>query len=323
MKPGSNQNQKAQAILLGFCVLTALLSGQLQAQPSANPAFVVLPADDIYADSAYRYLDYFQGRLAQLLGHPLDTTVTLYLAGSEREFQRDAGVALPDWGAGVALMEQGKIVIKSPKYMAVGKSFRELIGHELTHIMLYRAAGGKWLPRWIHEGLAMYVSGEWHLGQDILVARAAWTGSLVQLHAMEDLSTFKGPLASLAYTESYLAVASLLRKSDPYLLPDLLEMYRKSGDFYGSWRAVVGQEYSTWIAHWLSSISRQYHLFLFVFDSEIFWIFLAVVFIMLFVLKKLQNARVKRRWEIEERLHPPDDSYKQYFDGYYDKENQA
>jgi hypothetical protein len=207
--------------------------------------------------------------------------------------------------------------------MTVGKSFRELIGHELTHIMLYRASGRRWLPRWIHEGLAMYVSGEWHIGQDILVARASWTGSLIQLHMMEDLSTFKGPQAALAYTEAYLGVASLFKRSDPYLLPDLLESYRKTGDFYGSWRSVVGQDYSVWIANWLGSVSRKYHLFLFVFDSEIFWIIFALVFILLFVIKKMQNIRVKRRWEIEERLHPPDDSYRQYFDGFYDEENKT
>lgn len=319
-----SKNHKAQIFVLGFCLLTLLpsISALARAQEQARGHFIVIPSDDNYADSAYAYLNYFQDKIAKMLGSPLDTTVTLYIAHNEDEFMRDTGMSLPDWGAGVAIMEQNKIVIKSPKAMQVGKSYGELIGHELTHIMLNRAAHGHWLPRWLHEGLAMYVSGEWHIGQDILVARAAWTGNLVPLSAMEDLTTFKGPLANLAYTESYLAVARLLKQHDPYILPDVLEAYRRSGDFYSSWRIIMGQDYVGWINQWLTDVSRQYHFFIFILDNETFWIIVAIVFIILFVWKKRQNARTKRRWQIEERLHPPDDSYKQYYDGYYDEEDQ-
>ena len=135
--------------------------------------------------------------------------------------------------------------------------------------------------------------------------------------------TFKGAQAQLAYTESYLAVAHLLDKSDPYLLSDFLSMYRNNGDFYADWKKTIGQDYVTWITTWLGSISRQYHLFIFIWDNEMFWIILAALVILLFVLKKGQNARTKRRWKIEEKLNPPDDSYKDYFDGYYDQEDKV
>ena len=311
--------------MLGFCLLIALLlpGTPIRAQEQVRGHFIVIPANDNYADSAYTYLNYFEKKLTTLLGSPLDTTVTLYIAHDDEEFARDTGMSLPDWGAGMAIMEQNKIVIKSPKAMPVGKSYGELIGHELTHIMLNRAVNGHWLPRWLHEGLAMYVSGEWHIGQDILVARAAWTENLLPLSSMEDLTTFRGPKANLAYIESYLAVSRLMKQYDPNILADLLSTYRQNLDFYSSWHKIMGQDYIGWISKWLTDISRQYHLFIFIFDSEMFWIIVAVTFIILFAWKKRQNARTKRRWEIEEKLHPPDDSYKQYYDGFYDEENQV
>ena len=316
---------KARKIILGFCFIIALLapSDQLWSQTPTAGLFEVFPADDIYADSARYYLEYFQNILANLLGESLDTTVTVYLAASENEFLRTTGPSIPDWGAGVALLEYNRIVIKSPKYMRIGKSFRELIGHELTHIMLHRAAGGRWLPRWIHEGLAMHVSGEWSIGQDILVARAAWTKNLIQLHRLEGMSVFNGAKANLAYTESYLAVSSLLRGEDPYRLADLLALYRDTNDFLHSFRVVVGTDYSRWISDWFERTSMQYHLLLFIFDWKLFWLALPLFIILLFLLKRRQNVKTKRRWKIEERLNPPDDSYKQYFDGYYDEENQV
>jgi hypothetical protein len=316
---------KARKIILGFCFAIALLvpSDQSWSQAAASGLFEIFPADDIYADSARYYLEYFQDILADLLGEPLDTTVTIYLASSEKEFSQFTGSSIPDWGAGVASLENNRIVIKSPKYMETGKSFRELIGHELTHIMLHRASGGRWLPRWIHEGLAMHVSGEWSMGQDILVARAAWTKNLIQLHSLEGMSAFNGAKANLAYTESYLAVSSLLKREDPYLLADLLASYRDTNDFLRSFRMVAGTDYSRWIGDWFERTSMQYHLLLFIFDWKLFWLALPLLIVFLFFLKKRQNVKTKRRWKIEERLNPPDDSYRQYYDGYYDDENQV
>jgi hypothetical protein len=315
---------KARKHILGLYLLVALSipTCELWPQTTGNVLFEVFPADDIYADSARYYLEYFQNILADLLGETLDTTVTAYLAASEDEFSRITGPSIPDWGAGVALLEHSKIIIKSPKYMKTGKSFRELIGHELTHIMLYRAAGGRWLPRWIHEGLAMHVSGEWNIGQDILVARAAWTKNLIHLHRLEEMSVFNGAQANLAYTESYLAVSSFLR-GDPYRIADLLAIYRDTNDFPYSFQAVAGIDYSKWTHDWFQRISRQYHLLLFIFDWKLFWLALPLLIVFLFILKRRQNARTKRRWKIEERLNPPDESYNQYFDGYYDEENQV
>ena len=316
---------KARSLALGFCFLALLqfTSPSILAQPVNPGNFIVIPQDDIYADSARFYLEFFEARLAKVLDYQLDTTVTLFLATTESEFTHDSGITPPDWGAGLASLEQCRIVVKSPKYITTGKSLRELIGHELAHIMLYRAAGQRWLPRWIQEGFAMNESGEWHIGQDILVARAAWTGRLIYLHQMEDLLTFKGAQAQLAYTESYMAMSRLLRQGDGFILADILRMYRQDNDFYGAWRANVGSDYATWTANWLTSVSRQYHFFIFIWDSEMFWIILAIVAILLFVWKKRQNARTKRRWRIEDRINPPDDSYKQYYDGYYDEEDKV
>jgi len=321
LKTSSENAGKAQIRMLGFLVCLILILAPSFAHTESR--FIILPPNDMYTDSARYYLEYFQPRIAGIVGCPLDTTVTVYIASTEDEFEREVAYESPDWGAGMALLDKNRIVIKSPKSLRINKSFRELLGHELTHIMLHRAANGRWLPRWIHEGLAMYVSGEWRIGQDILVARVVWTGRLMHLTQLEDLSTFNGAEAQLAYTESYLAVSRLLKRTDPLVLSDMLSLYRENRDFARSWKATLGVDYGVWAANWYSSISRQYHLFVFLFDSEVFWIVLTLGFIILIVAKKRQNAKVRRKWKREEMMHPPDDSYKKYYDGYYDEENQV
>lgn len=283
---------------------------------------MILPADNIYADSARYYLDTYRKYISDLLNFQLDTTVVVYIADSEDEFYELVGSSFPDWGAGGASLRYSTIAIKSPKYIRVGKSFRELLGHELTHIMLNRAAGNQWIPRWIHEGLSMRVSGEWTIGQDILVARAVWTKKLINLYRLENLTEFSGAQANLAYTESYLAVGDLIKPSDKYMLADLLNLYRENHDFYRSFKIVIGDSYSNWTTNWLERTSMRYHYFLFLLDPNLLWVIVPLFFIFLVILKRRQGKKIKRRWKIEDRINPPDDSYNQYYDGYYDDQDQ-
>jgi hypothetical protein len=317
------RGQKARNRFLGFCFFSILmlLSARSPVQEPADGEILVRPEDNIYSDSARYYLDNYRRVLTDLLDFPLDTTVVVYIADSDEEFYDLVGSSFPDWGAGAASLEYSTIAIKSPKYIRVGKSFRELLGHELTHIMLHRASGGQWIPRWIHEGLAMRVSGEWSIGQDILVAKAAWTGRLISLYRLENLTAFSGPEANLAYTETYLAVGDLVKPSDRFLLADLLELYRNNRDFYKSFKIVVGDDYSNWAANWMDRTSVRYHYFLFLLDPDILWLMVPLFFILLVILKRRQGARIKKRWKMEERLNPPDESYKKYYDGYYDDQD--
>jgi hypothetical protein len=318
------KNNKARNIILGFCVLLLMvfLTSSANADNYNGSKFKLYPPDDPFADSAMYYLEAFEIGISVFLNFDLDTTVSVFIANSQNEFERLVGDQFPDWGAGAASLQEAKIIIKSPKYVRTGKSFSELLGHELTHIMLYRAAGEQWLPRWIHEGLSMKISGEWSIGQDILVARAAWTNRLIELMRLEQLSAFNGAEANLAYTESYLAVSSLANRSDPYILGNILEDYRESKDFRKSFRMMIGVDYLTWTTKWLERTSMQYHFFLFIFDSRLFWIMVPILFIFLFLMKKRQNLKTKKRWKREDRFNSPDDSYDKYYDGYYDDKDQ-
>jgi hypothetical protein len=71
---------------------------------------------------------------------------------------------VPEWVSGYAYGSLGRVVLlpeRTPSYP--DGSLDELLLHELTHILVARAAAGRPVPRWFNEGLAMMAAGSWSL----------------------------------------------------------------------------------------------------------------------------------------------------------------
>lgn len=92
----------------------------------------------------------------------------------------------PPWVAGYADSAADLIVLfpeRSPSYP--DSSLGELVGHEVAHVLIDRAAGGGEVPRWFHEGLAMVAGGAWGLGDRTRVTLALVLGREESLEAVE------------------------------------------------------------------------------------------------------------------------------------------
>jgi len=246
-------------------------------------------------------LQYHHDRIAEILAIEYNDTVHVVIANSIQRFNRALSAEFPDWGAAAAIKSKNLIVIKSPMHFKVGKSLNELLGHELGHLMLGRAAENRWLPRWFEEGFCQLVSGEWRLTNDIRITRAVWGSGLIPLKALEHVNQFGGAKASLAYAQSYLAVSSLVQELGIEFIPDFLEKYRESSDVYSAFLNATGYKYTEWDDVWQKKTSKKYKLVLFVFESSFFFPALAILFILLYIMKRYQVWKKKKRWELEEK----------------------
>src|SRR6202035_407443 len=66
--------------------------------------------------------------------------------------------------SGYAFGDRGVIVLlpsREPSYPE--SSLGGLLDHEVTHVLIARAAAGRPVPRWFDEGLAMFAGGTWGL----------------------------------------------------------------------------------------------------------------------------------------------------------------
>jgi hypothetical protein len=251
-------------------------------------------------------LESYQGKISDLLDFEYSDTVQVVVASDIETFRAAIGGEFPDWGAAAAIKPARLIVIKSPASFQVGKSLDELLGHELAHLILDKASGSRWLPRWLEEGFCQMISHEWRLANDLLVTRAVWGGGLLPLASLEGVNSFSGAKASLAYAQSYLAFSSLVQEFGIEFIRNFLGNYRETGNFYGAFFRATGYSYSEWDDIWLKKTTDHYRMILFIFDPAVLFPLIAVLFILLYILKKYITWKKKKQWEAEERYRDYD-----------------
>jgi hypothetical protein len=163
-------------------------------------------------------------------------TLSCLVMGSEA-FSRLFAGRLPDWGVGVALPGGRVVAIDQARLPAVGRGVREVFLHEMVHALLMRASGHTPLPAWLHEGLAMRLSGEWRFSDTVTLAMEGRVPDLSNLRA-----SFPGSAerAARAYLTSELAVGRLLDEQGPDIAARLMEATRRTRDFREAYEDVTG-----------------------------------------------------------------------------------
>jgi len=71
---------------------------------------------------------------------------------------------MPRWVAGYARGDRRTVVLfpaRVPSYP--DRNLRTLLRHEVAHVLVWEAAGGRAVPRWLNEGIATVAAREWGL----------------------------------------------------------------------------------------------------------------------------------------------------------------
>lgn len=117
---------------------------------------------------------------------------------------------IPPWAAGMAFGRHDRILIRADGRTARGQGLDQVFLHELAHLALNQAVGHQSVPRWFHEGFAIYQSGEWSMGRVTALGAGVLSGRLFSLEALTDSFPDSPPDVELAYAQSIDFVAYLL-----------------------------------------------------------------------------------------------------------------
>ena len=248
----------------------------------------------------------FRKEIEEDLGIYLEERTRVYIAPSFREYKKiQPAAGIPIWSVGVAYPDLNLIIIKSPRAQKKGHiDIAKVFKHELTHIILGRAFQGRErVPRWLHEGLAMYISREWNFSRISVMTRAVLTDTLIPLSSITHSFPREAERAALAYSESFYLISFLISKYDKYNFHRFIKVYSGGSDLKSALLEVYGVKWEDFEGKWKKYLKLRFSWIPLFTSTTTLWFLVS----MLFILGYLKKRRLKRlkfeEWEVEEKAY--------------------
>ncbi len=298
------------AVLLALAILAPLTSRSASEPPLPELA-IEAPAELEPAASRIRALD--PRRLASIVritgvesaGEP----IRVILAPEDSDAARSA----PPWVSGWAYGSLGTVVLlpeRTPSYP--DSSLEELLRHEIAHVLIARAAGGREVPRWFNEGLAMAAAEVWSLDDRSRVTLASLAGGATPLAELDRLFGGDRGEVARAYALSGAFVQDMLRAYGPAAPAGILSRLAIGQPFDEAFVRSTGwtleraeeafrRRWSIWY-RWVPALS----------SSLTLWLAITLLALWAGRRRRARAAALEAQWEEEERRlygpSPPDET---------------
>jgi len=157
-------------------------------------------------------------------GEESPTKINIHLLSSTSEIKKIN--EFPDWGIGCAIPNKHTIILKSPRIVKYPVNLKTLVAHEISHIVLGNITQIK-IPKWFDEGVAMFESCEWELGESIWLSWATFTHSILPLSSIELYFPDDSKKAKLAYVESFSTISFIIDQFGEVALYEIIQTLAK------------------------------------------------------------------------------------------------
>ena len=234
--------------------------------------------------------------------------IIIYVHSSQASFSRQmALLGAPAWADGLALPRSGQIHIKSPGLLAGVAEFDHVLAHELMHLHLAPAMGGRPLPLWLEEGLAVLLSGEsgWRRGS--AMARGVLMGQLPSLAELADHFPPDHADAAEAYAVSYFFVSWFLENFGDEAMRGVISGLGKGLEPTAAFRRASGLSLVKLENQFNEAMEDRFSWFGLLADSGVFWSVIAVLAALALVVAYRRQKSRRRTMDGPDRelLHVP------------------
>jgi hypothetical protein len=237
--------------------------------------------------------------IAQFLGvSDSGPAIHVVLTTEDSRLARD----VPPWISGFAVGESNLIVLfpaRSPGYP--NDTLEDVLRHEVAHVLIWRAAGGRPVPRWFDEGVAMEVERERRWRDQTQLFYQLLTGSETDLEHLDRLFSGGPSDQTRAYALAGAFVHnSLLKDHGPSAAREILMRVHDGSPFDTAFAGVTGvtpshAEAAFWSHQriWTSWVPI-------VTSTTMLW--LAVTFLALaaIYMRHRHNRQLEEQWEKED-----------------------
>jgi hypothetical protein len=213
----------------------------------------------------------------------------------------DLAAGVPPWVSGYAFGAEGVIVLlpaRTPSYP--DSSLEELLRHEVAHVLAARAARGRPLPRWFHEGVAMIAGSSWGLDDRSRLTVTMIGGSEVSLADVE--RQFAGGRGSTfnAYAIAGAFVNGLLQREGDGTVAGILAGVGRGLSFEDAFRNATGVALADAERSFWRRQSFWYRWVPILTSSVTLWMLITLLAIWAMGKRRARDAALRRVWEEED-----------------------
>ncbi len=209
--------------------------------------------------------------------------------------------ATPPWIAGFASGPEAPVVLFPARAAAYPyDSLEELLQHEVAHVLVDRAAGGRPVPRWLHEGIAMTAGGAWGLEDRARFTLAVAGRHAVPLAALPRLFAGGRAEAERAYAIAGAFTRDLLQRHGPGVTGAILAGVAAGLPFDDAFRRAVGESLPAAETAFWRRQTRWLRWLPLATSSTVLWIGVTLLALWAIRRRRARDAELAARWEREE-----------------------
>ena len=208
---------------------------------------------------------------------------------------------MPSWVSGYAYGALGRVVLlpqRTPSYP--DGSLEELLLHELTHVLVARAAPGRPVPRWFNEGLAMMAGGSWSLEDRTRLTLAMVRGTQRPLVELDRLFAGDSGEVRRAYAISGALVRDIVLQHGRPAPRRILAGVARGRSFPDAFREATGITLAGHTASFWRRHSFWYRWVPLLGSSFTLWLLIVALAFVAWWRKRRRVAALKRVWDEEE-----------------------
>ncbi|HVO77143.1 MAG TPA: hypothetical protein VMT60_04075 [Candidatus Bathyarchaeia archaeon] len=272
-----------------------------QVLPSPDGSFVVLypPHLERMAREIEKLIDESAGAIAGELGLEHIGTIRVILASDTRTYGILHQGRVPEWGIAFSNLQDQVLGINVDLVVRNRRPYVTVVRHELSHLLLAQRVENASVPTWFMEGLAMRQSGEWNLSDAWRLMTMAPRRNIPYLEELRGPFPRSSEDAAMCYAISYFAVEELLLDR-PGALMTLTAFIRDTRDFEGAFASTFGMSTYEFAGKVYVEFDRRYKVPGTILNAAPYWIALALLFVAVYLVKRVRTRRTIARWEEQE-----------------------
>lgn len=159
----------------------------------------------------------------------------------------------PEWAAGLAIYSASAVIVRT-----ANPEWESTLRHELAHMAVDLATGGRPVPRWFNEGFAIATAEQWSIERAATMIRAGLSGNFYSFAELTPGFPAAASSADLAYAQSFHFVRYVREEYGEGVFVAVMRRVREGASWDEAFEAETGTSQAAVEEAWARHVTTRY-----------------------------------------------------------------